>query len=152
MSLTIRPAVASHAAALVDLRQLMFDSMGTPPNDSWQADAEAWFADHVVTDADLCVLVADEAGQVVASGLAILQRNPPSPGSRGLSAYVANIATLPSARGQGAATRILDGLLEWAVEQGADRAELHATEVGRPIYEKVGFVDTACPSMRLSLR
>ena len=36
--------------------------------------------------------------------------------------------------------------------QGADRAELHATGVGRPIYEKVGFVDTACPSMRLSLR
>ena len=29
---------------------------------------------------------------------------------------------------------------------------IRVIEVGRPIYEKVGFVDTACPSMRLSLR
>jgi len=32
-------------------------------------------------------------------------------------------------------------ILEWLAEQGITRVDLHATEMGRQLYERVGFVD-----------
>jgi len=151
MNIVIRQATALDADALVKLRALMFDSMGTPHNDRWQAGATKWF--HTAcSDADVRVLVADQDGEVVACGMGSVQRSVPSPGTpSGVGVYLGNFATLPSARGQGLARQILSELLAWAAGVGADRAELHASAMGRPIYESFGFVETACPSMRLSL-
>lgn len=129
----------------------MFDSMGVVADNGWEAGAREWFAANADAQG-VRIVVAESAGAVVACGMVTLQVTAPSPRSPGgVSAYVANIATLPEARGQGCAGRILDALLDWARSAGADRAELHATEAGRPIYERAGFRDTAVPSMRVAL-
>ena len=33
-------------------------------------------------------------------------------------------------------------MLEWLAAQGIQRVTLHATEVGRPLYEELSFVDS----------
>jgi len=33
-------------------------------------------------------------------------------------------------------------LMQWAVEQGADRLVLHASDAGRPLYVSLGFEAT----------
>jgi hypothetical protein len=44
-------------------------------------------------------------------------------------------------------------LLGLAAERGVDVVELHATDEGRPLYERLGFVDRpGAPALRLALK
>jgi GNAT superfamily N-acetyltransferase len=52
------------------------------------------------------------------------------------------VATHPSARGRGLASRISQHLVDWSVEHGCDTVALDASELGRPIYERLGFEAT----------
>ncbi|TYR81624.1 GNAT family N-acetyltransferase [Priestia megaterium] len=49
------------------------------------------------------------------------------------------ITTAPSMRRKGLATAYLEYILSSAKQQGAGTCILHATEAGKPAYEKVGF-------------
>lgn len=52
------------------------------------------------------------------------------------------ITTAPNMRRKGLATAYLQNLLHAAHQQGASLCILHATEVGRPTYEKLGFTSS----------
>lgn len=58
----------------------------------------------------------------------------------GKKAYIMNIYTAPEYRRQGIAYRMLDLLVEAAKEQGVLQIALEATDMGRPLYKKYGFV------------
>ena len=58
----------------------------------------------------------------------------------GRCAYIMNMYVRPDYRRRGIATAILDLLVTDARERGAGRIALEATEAGRPLYEKYGFV------------
>ena len=51
-----------------------------------------------------------------------------------------NMYTAPEYRKQGIAIHTLDLLVKEAREQGVTQITLEATEMGRPLYEKYGFV------------
>jgi GNAT superfamily N-acetyltransferase len=51
------------------------------------------------------------------------------------------VATLEHFRGRGLGTAITRAAMTYAAEQGARHALLHATEMGAPIYRKIGFVE-----------
>ncbi len=54
--------------------------------------------------------------------------------------YVAFVATLPDARGQGLAEAAIRRAVELAeAEAGPKRLWLHASDMGRPLYESMGF-------------
>jgi len=53
---------------------------------------------------------------------------------------VRGMATKPQARGRGAATRILQALVQHAVAQGATRVWCNARTPARSLYERLGFV------------
>lgn len=57
----------------------------------------------------------------------------------GKSAYIFNIYTESGFRKRGIATEIVRRLIADAEQCGVTRLELHATEMGCPIYEKLGF-------------
>lgn len=58
--------------------------------------------------------------------------------------YVALVATDPGARGKGYATMAMRDVLERSRQAGlGERTYLHATEAGRPVYEKMGYAETA---------
>jgi GNAT superfamily N-acetyltransferase len=52
-----------------------------------------------------------------------------------------NIATLEDARGRGVGYAVTLALMDLAREAGARHAVLHATDAGRPVYERAGFVE-----------
>ncbi|MCW2791384.1 MAG: family N-acetyltransferase [Nocardioides sp.] len=52
-----------------------------------------------------------------------------------------NIATVERARGRGVGLAVTGALMDLAHERGCTEAILHATEQGRPVYERLGFVE-----------
>lgn len=58
----------------------------------------------------------------------------------GKKAYIMNMYTVPEYRRQGIAIHTLDLLVNDAREQGVSQIALEATDMGRPLYEKYGFV------------
>lgn len=64
---------------------------------------------------------------------------------------LANVITLPEYRGQGHGTALVLDVVAWARSIAADRVDLSATPAGQRLYEKLGFVLTSAPRMKLVL-
>ncbi|HUX36626.1 MAG TPA: GNAT family N-acetyltransferase [Rectinemataceae bacterium] len=58
----------------------------------------------------------------------------------GETAYIGLVATDPGLQGRGVATLVMRRLIEAAWSRGCARILLDASEAGRPLYEKLGFV------------
>ena len=58
----------------------------------------------------------------------------------GNKAYIMNMYTHPAYRRRGVALKALDLLGQEAKRRGVTAISLEATEIGRPLYEKYGFV------------
>ena len=58
----------------------------------------------------------------------------------GWKAYIMNMYVRPAYRRRGIATRILDLLVKDARDRGISCITLEATDAGRPLYEKYGFI------------
>lgn len=86
-------------------------------------------------------ILAEEEGRTAATGAVIFYDYPPGfDDPTGKVAYIANIFTDPDYRRKGLAVKILDILTEEAQKRGAGTIRLLASEPGRPVYEKYGFV------------
>lgn len=64
----------------------------------------------------------------------------PDEGHRG---YILNVYVDPEHRGRGLATQLMDRAKEEARERGIHYMILHATDQGRPLYEKLGWQATS---------
>lgn len=148
-----RRATADDVDALLRLRVLMFEAMGTPPaalaDATWREAARAWFTTKV-DDQRTLVLVVEEASEVLAGGLAEVLPAIPAPTlPHGRLGFVSNVATLPHARGRGFARAVMTELVRWLEEDaGADRVDLAATADGAVIYRSMDFTESAFPTMR----
>jgi GNAT superfamily N-acetyltransferase len=91
-------------------------------------------------------------GQVVGGGGLIVEEWPAAardqkPQSR--RAYILNIYTEPEYRGRGIARQIMTAIIDWCRAEGLETVSLHASSMGRPLYESMGFEPTN--EMRLKL-
>jgi ribosomal protein S18 acetylase RimI-like enzyme len=57
----------------------------------------------------------------------------------GTTLGIYNIATLEQARGRGVGTAITTALMDIGASRGCERAILHSSELGLPVYRKLGF-------------
>ena len=90
-------------------------------------------------------LVEAADGRPAGSGALWLVPTQPRPGRLARNdrlPYVMSMYTEPEFRGRGVATRILRAQLRWATAHGYGRISLHASPMGRPVYERLGFVAT----------
>lgn len=76
---------------------------------------------------------------VATSGLCFFQIAPGFTLQDGKIAYILNIYTLPEWRRKGLGKQIFDHILQEAKSRGYKRISLHASDEGRPVYEKFGF-------------
>jgi GNAT superfamily N-acetyltransferase len=89
-------------------------------------------------------------GKIAASGaLKFADWLPRPDGSRRGLAYVHSVYTEPDYRRKGLARHILNAMIEYGRENGWPRISLHASEMGRGLYEDLGFKPTN--EMRLVL-
>lgn len=75
-----------------------------------------------------------------AGGISFFQVMPTYHNPTGHKAYIMNMYTAPEYRRQGIAGRTLELLIAEAKKRGITAIALEATAMGRPLYEKYGFV------------
>ena len=61
--------------------------------------------------------------------------------SFGATGWIGNVAVNPDARGRGLGTAVSQAAMDWLRQAGVTTMLLTATEMGRPIYERLGFAD-----------
>jgi GNAT superfamily N-acetyltransferase len=62
--------------------------------------------------------------------------------ARGRHAIVLNVYTDEAWRRRGVAEALMRAVIRWAREEHLDRLVLHASDQGRPLYERLGFTAT----------
>lgn len=85
-------------------------------------------------------LVFDGEVLAGAGGISFYRLLPTYHNPTGENGYIMNMYTRPAYRRRGIAYKTLDLLVAAARERGVARVTLEATRMGRPLYEKYGFV------------
>jgi len=85
-------------------------------------------------------LVFDNEKFVGAGGVSYFQVMPTYHNPSGNKAYIMNMYTNPEYRRMGIAIKTLGLLVEDAKKRGIYAISLEATDMGKPLYEKYGFV------------
>jgi GNAT superfamily N-acetyltransferase len=149
----VRPAVSDDIAILAHHRAAMFHDMGTLPVHQMDAleRATASYLREAIPRGEYLAWVAErpnEAPRIV--GGAGVQLRPilprPRPGSDDLElgpeAIVLNVYVESSWRRRGVADTLMRALLYELAARSIRRVVLHASDDGRRLYERLGFVAT----------
>ncbi|HSD84033.1 MAG TPA: GNAT family N-acetyltransferase [Anaerolineae bacterium] len=153
----LRFATVEDIPVLVSHRRKMFEDMAAlkgEPHD--RAGLEAMDAAYAVIlryeipAGSTRVWVIEDDDQIAASGaLKFTDWLPRPDGSRRGLVYVHSVYTEPAYRRQGLARQILTAMMADCRANGWPRISLHASELGRGLYESLGFKPTN--EMRLVL-
>ena len=103
------------------------------------AQLPPYFTAHLGRDCQTAAAVLPD-GTLAANAILMISEMPANPFfPNGRTGYVLGVYTEPQYRGQGLATRIMQLLLETARAQRLDQVTLSASDMGKGIYEKLGF-------------
>ena len=104
------------------------------------ASSRAYYRQALSDDTHTAYLVFDGDTFVGAGGVSYYRVMPTYHGPSGRKAYIMNMYVRPEYRRLGIALETLDLLVKDARERGVDAITLEATRMGRPLYERYGFV------------
>ena len=91
-------------------------------------------------DSHVAYLVFDDSEFVGAGGISFFHVMPTFHNPTGKKAYIMNMYTKPEYRRKGIAYKTLDLLVAEAKQRGIHAISLEATDMGKLLYEKYGFV------------
>lgn len=145
MALRIRRATLRDLPVLIRHRRGMFEDMkrGTKAELDQHDRNYARWARRRLKDGSMIGFVALQGKEVAGSGCVWLREKQPVPGyPGGRVPYLLSMFTERDKRGLGAATAIVKAALAWAKKRKVTLMLLHASDAGRPIYERLGFKAT----------
>ena len=99
-----------------------------------------YYQEALKNDSHVAYLVFDNEEFIGAGGVSFFRVMPTFHNPTGRKAYIMNMYTKPEYRRKGIAFTMLGLLVEEAKERGIEAISLEATEMGRALYEKFGFV------------
>lgn len=105
-----------------------------------EEQSRRYYREALAEDSHAAYLVFDGDIFVGAGGVSFFRVMPTVHNPTGRKAYIMNMYTAPEYRRQGIAFRTLSLLAAEAGSRGIHSISLEATEAGRPLYEKFGFV------------
>ena len=150
----IRRASAAEIAEIIRQRRGMFQDMGFTESSAlemMQRTSEQFIREAVGAGV-YHQWFAETYDSRASGGVAVLTyrwvsspRNP-----RPEKAYILNMYVYPEFRGRGVARQLMTEAIQWCRGQGFLYVDLHASEMGMRLYEKLGFKPTN--EMRLELR
>ena len=105
-----------------------------------ERESRAYYKRALENGEHIAYLVYHNGTFIGAGGVSFYQVMPTYHNPTGKKAYIMNMYTAPEYRRQGIAFHTLDLLVKDAKEQGVPQIALEATEMGRPLYERYGFV------------
>lgn len=140
-----RKAILSDADTLANLRIDMLceeGSLSSGQKALIENNTKQFFLNGL-TDNSVIGWVAVDNQRIVCMGCVNFFSFPPNDWCpNGKTAYVGNMYTLPDFRGRGIASNVLSSLIGEAKARECQRILLHTTDMGRHLYEKVGFEDS----------
>ena len=99
-----------------------------------------YYAKALTDSTHTAYLAFDGDAFIGAGGVSYFRVMPTYHNPSGWKAYIMNMYVRPAYRRRGIATRILDLLVKDARARGIDCVTLEATDAGRPLYQKYGFI------------
>ena len=105
-----------------------------------EEESYAYYRRALESSEHIAYLVYDNGKFIGAGGVSFYQVMPTYHNPTGKKAYIMNMYTASEYRRQGIAFHTLDLLVKDVRKQGVSQIALEATEMGRPLYEKYGFV------------
>jgi GNAT superfamily N-acetyltransferase len=149
----IRRASVRDIQTLVKQRRAMFSEMHSQPRRALDVHDRAfagWARRETLAGRLQSFLVESANREVVGGGSVWLREVQPHPGFKGgKEPYLMSMYTVPGHRGRGIATLIVKHAVSWAKTRGYRSMSLHASKMGRPLYEELGW--KATPEMELDL-
>ncbi len=149
----MRGATVADVEIILHHRRCMFSDMGhgTPAELDAMVTSARPFITSGLREGSYHGWLVEVGDRVVAGGgVAMVPYQPTPLDSVARRAYVLNMYTDPAYRRQGLARQVLEAIIAWCREQGVKAVLLHASDAGRPLYEKLGFERTN--EMRLFLK
>jgi GNAT superfamily N-acetyltransferase len=149
----VRPATLADADVLVRHRVAMFSDMGLSFDARELSDAFRVWLDEVMPAGSYRAWLADSAEGVAAGGGGITVIPwPPGPRYAGdRLAFVYNVYTEPPHRRRGLARLIMETIHAWCRDEGIGSMALNASRDGKPLYEAMGYAESASPMMFLPI-
>ncbi len=136
----IRKAELKDSALLSETRKLQLIDEGIAPDCDIDRELDAFFKKWLVSE-DFLQLIAEENGKLLSTAAVIYYDLPPSYTNKiGVRGYVTNVYTAPEHRRKGLSKMLLTELLNDAKKRGIKKLWLGASKDGRPLYEKLGFI------------
>ena len=142
----VRRATLKDVDELVHQRRAMWEDLGV------KGEAEHDRADRIyhrwvrsrMKNERLSGWIAEKPdGTVAGGGCVWLQEVQPRPHRKGrLQPYLLSMYTEPEFRGRGVASKVVQAAIDWTRKQGFERLQLHASEMGRGVYTRLGFKRT----------
>lgn len=142
---TIRRAGNEDIEAVIRLRLAFLQNVqpGAGPISPAHAEATRRYIEDKLPTGELLVWFAEEDGQILGtSGLVFFHRPPTLVNLSSVHGYVLNMYTAPAHRRRGVATALLEETIAYVKTTEARRVYLHASEMGRPVYARLGFEAT----------
>lgn len=143
MELKYQKATIDDLELLVDLRLTVLRAANIDDSvDLAQVreNTRAYYKTALQDKSHLAYLIYDETSLVGTGGISFYRVMPTYHNPTGENAYIMNMYTSPAYRNRGIATHLLQQLVSDARALGISRITLDATPMGRPLYERFGFI------------
>lgn len=139
-------ATVDNVEILVKHRLSMFNDMYPELANEIRASEEKmrqWLLEKLSEGSLVGFIIRNEDGQAAGSGCLWIKKEQPNPTHLRLEApYLLSMFTENRFRKKGVARLIVKTAIAWSREHGYDRINLHATDVGKPLYAEFGFKPT----------
>jgi len=143
--LTTRLATEEDAALIAEHRRRMYVDSGQAESaamDLMVANFVEWVRPRLADGRYIGWLLEDDGAVVGGAGMWLMDFPPHWMDPEPVRAYLLNFYVEPVARGRGLAEMMLKAAVDEARRRGIGVVSLHASRMGRPIYERNGFEGT----------
>ena len=144
MNLTYKKATLEDIDILTEIRIEVLRAANKLSVDADMSEVErqsySYYQKALYDGSHIAYLVYDESRCVGTGGVSFFQVMPTYHNPSGDKAYIMNMYTNPEYRRKGIAYKTLDMLIKDIKSKGISSISLEATAMGRPLYEKYGFV------------
>jgi GNAT superfamily N-acetyltransferase len=145
-------ATVNDARLIAVQRQRMFVDSGQAASEAMLRMVEnfvAWVQPRLADGTYLGWLIEEQGAVIAGAGMWLIDFPPHWMDAEPARAYLLNFYVEPAARGRGLAQQLLDIALDEARRRHIGVVSLHASRLGRPIYERNGFEGTNEMILRL---
>ena len=151
-TVTLRAARPDEAGLIAGHRRAMFEEMSHLPKaqlEALEAASASWVAERMTQGVYLGWFAVDGVSVVGGAGLWIMDWPPHRLHLEPRRGYILNVYVAPAYRRRGLARALTQQAIDWCRANGVRLVTLHASRVGRPVYEGMGFTPTNEMSLAL---